>query len=304
MPTAPPSITALPSPPDPNNRSTFNALAYPWSVAQQTLATEVGAVAQNVFENSQEAHSYAQSAVESASVAAAAAQTAVSSSATTATSSTSMSVSVGSKSFSLSQTGKQFVVGQYVQIVSTASTSNYMVGAITGFNSGSGAITVYIADTASVGGSGTYSAWTIVPSTPVPSSGMRLIASVTPINGHFDFSVLSIPQCKQIIVVAIEVGESGTSGIGVKASSNGGLSWSSGYVFDSTGSTPRSGVCNIYGCEYAGKKLFTSVSLNLVSEYVQVQEVPGAASVNALQIYIAGGGSFTGTGIVQIYGLS
>lgn len=53
--TAPPVITALPAPPDPNDRSTFNARAYPWSVAQQTLATEVGAVASNVYANAQEA---------------------------------------------------------------------------------------------------------------------------------------------------------------------------------------------------------------------------------------------------------
>ena len=57
--TAPPTITALPSPPDPNNRATFNTLAYPWSVAQQTLATEVGAVAANVYANAQEAETQA-----------------------------------------------------------------------------------------------------------------------------------------------------------------------------------------------------------------------------------------------------
>lgn len=55
MPTTPPSITALPAPPDPNDRSTFNTRAYPWSVAQQTFATEVAAVAANVFDNATEA---------------------------------------------------------------------------------------------------------------------------------------------------------------------------------------------------------------------------------------------------------
>lgn len=57
--TTPPSITALPTPPDPNDRSTFNTRAYPWSVAQQTLATEVGAVAENVFDNATEAEASA-----------------------------------------------------------------------------------------------------------------------------------------------------------------------------------------------------------------------------------------------------
>ena len=53
--TSPPSITALPTPPDPADRSTYNARAYPWSVAQQTLATEVAAVATNVYNNASEA---------------------------------------------------------------------------------------------------------------------------------------------------------------------------------------------------------------------------------------------------------
>jgi hypothetical protein len=60
MPTTPPPITALPTPPDPNDRSTFNARAYPWSVAQQTLATEANAVAANVYANAQEAAEQAQ----------------------------------------------------------------------------------------------------------------------------------------------------------------------------------------------------------------------------------------------------
>lgn len=55
MATAPSSITALPTPPDPNDRATFNARAYPWSVAQQTLATQVGDVATNVYNNAVEA---------------------------------------------------------------------------------------------------------------------------------------------------------------------------------------------------------------------------------------------------------
>lgn len=69
--TAPPVITALPAPPDPNDRSTFNARAYPWSVAQQTLATEVGAVAANVYANAEEATAAAEIAVPAAAAAAA-----------------------------------------------------------------------------------------------------------------------------------------------------------------------------------------------------------------------------------------
>lgn len=71
--TSPPSITALPNPPDPDDRSNFNALAYPWSVAQQTFATEVAAVATNVFNNATDAATSATSALASSTSAVAAA---------------------------------------------------------------------------------------------------------------------------------------------------------------------------------------------------------------------------------------
>lgn len=53
--TTPPSITALPTPPDPNDRATFNTRAYPWAVAQATLASDVAAVSANVYSNALEA---------------------------------------------------------------------------------------------------------------------------------------------------------------------------------------------------------------------------------------------------------
>lgn len=71
--TSPPSITALPNPPDPDDRANFNTLAYPWSVAQQTFATEVAAVATNVFNNATDAATSATSALASSTSAVAAA---------------------------------------------------------------------------------------------------------------------------------------------------------------------------------------------------------------------------------------
>lgn len=74
--TAPPSIDALPSPPDPNDRSTFNTRAYPWSAAQQTLAVQLGAVASNVFNNATESATAATTANTQAGIATTAASTA------------------------------------------------------------------------------------------------------------------------------------------------------------------------------------------------------------------------------------
>lgn len=59
---APPSITALPSPPDPSNRGTFNALAYPWSVALGAYSTQIAAVATNVAANATDAQTNATTA--------------------------------------------------------------------------------------------------------------------------------------------------------------------------------------------------------------------------------------------------
>lgn len=96
--------------------------------------------------------------------AAASAASAVTSPATQATSTTSMSISSGSKAFTLAQTGKNFVVGQWVAITDLASPStNWMNGAITAFNSGTGDITVNVSV---IAGSGTFSSWAVSQSSP------------------------------------------------------------------------------------------------------------------------------------------
>lgn len=105
----------------------------------------------------------ANAAATSASQAAASAATALSAPGTSATSTTSLAIGFGSRSLTLAQTGKSFAVGQYVQIVSIANTNNWMVGAITAFTSGTGAMTVNVTNTS---GSGTEGNWSITPSSP------------------------------------------------------------------------------------------------------------------------------------------
>lgn len=70
MPTLPPATTPMPDAPDPNNRSTFDTLAYPWAAAQNTLRTELVALANNVYGNATEAHAEALAAAASATSAA------------------------------------------------------------------------------------------------------------------------------------------------------------------------------------------------------------------------------------------
>lgn len=98
-------------------------------------------------------------------IAQAASNTALNAPGTLATSSSSISIATGSKSFTLAQTGKAFAVGQWVSITDAANPSTrWLAGAITAFNSGTGAMTVNVAV---VAGSGSASSWTVAPIAPI-----------------------------------------------------------------------------------------------------------------------------------------
>lgn len=164
MPTNPPNITALPSPPDPNDRSTFNARAYPWSVAQQTLATEVAAVAANVKGNADEAVAAAVSAQEAvtdadlaAAAALAAAASAINAPGSQATSASSLTIGMGSKAWVLDQVGKAFAIGQHFILARSANALIQMSGILETFNPTTGACTGTI--TAAQGPAGPHTDW-------------------------------------------------------------------------------------------------------------------------------------------------
>ena len=105
--------------------------------------------------------------------AAASAASALNAPGTNATSATSLTIGTGSRSFTLAQTGKAFSLGQSVIISNTASPTNWMAGAITAFNSATGAITVNVLLT---NGSGTAATWTISLTAPIPSGTWPITA--------------------------------------------------------------------------------------------------------------------------------
>jgi hypothetical protein len=76
---------------------------------------------------------------------------------TNATSTSSVAIGTGSKSFT-TQTNKGYFVGMALKIVVTADVTKYMIGAVTAYNSSTGALTVNVTST---NGSGTFSAWSI-----------------------------------------------------------------------------------------------------------------------------------------------
>lgn len=150
MPTSPPTISALPTAPDPSDRPTFGVRAYNWSVALGPFSVQMNAVAANVFANATEAAAAAATATASA-------QTAVLSPGTSASSVTSLLISTGSKTLTI-QTGKAYGVGQFVVLASTSAPTNYMIGQIAAHNSSTGSLTINVT---SIGGGGTYAAWTL-----------------------------------------------------------------------------------------------------------------------------------------------
>ena len=77
--------------------------------------------------------------------------------ATNATSTTSLLIGLGSKSLTV-QTGKSYVVGMTVKIASTATGVNWMLGDITSYTTGTGALVVTVVG---ISGSGTFAAWSI-----------------------------------------------------------------------------------------------------------------------------------------------
>lgn len=171
MPTTPPTITALPTPPNRTDPTTFSARADAWVAAIPTFSNQIAAVGANAFNNATEAQQSATSAASSASAAsgsataaatsasaaATSATTAVNAPGTSGTSTTSLTIGTGSQTLT-TQTGKAWVVGQFVTVASTASPTNFMYGQITAYNSGTGSMTVSVL---SVGGSGTLASWTI-----------------------------------------------------------------------------------------------------------------------------------------------
>lgn len=121
-------------------------------------ATAAASSATSASNSATAAASSATSASSSATAAAASAATAVAAPGTSATSTTSLAVGEGSKSLTI-QTGKSLVVGMPVVIARTAApATTYMVGIVTAYTSGTGALVVEVSSSL---GSGTYTDWTV-----------------------------------------------------------------------------------------------------------------------------------------------
>jgi hypothetical protein len=174
-----PSITTVFNPPLPtDSRAEFDAKAFDtvsklnaWATEANALATAVDEVAVTAASASDSAtdaaaaaevtktqtQAIADEAQDSADAAAASAASALNAPGTSATSTTSLAIGTGSKAFTI-QTGKAFVVGQFVVAANAANVTDYMFGQISAHNSGTGALTINVT---AVSGSGTFANWSI-----------------------------------------------------------------------------------------------------------------------------------------------
>lgn len=178
-------ITALPTAPDPATmtRDEFSTAAAAFVLAQKdalrpeintwagqanTVAGEVNTNAATATTQAGIATTQAGIATTQASNAASSALTAINAPGTSATSVTSDAIALGSTTITI-QTGKALVVGMFVIQARTAAPSDYMIGQITAYDSGTGVLTHNVLK---VGGSGTYAAWTVsLTAEPNLSSG-------------------------------------------------------------------------------------------------------------------------------------
>lgn len=157
-------ITALPTPPSTNDPANFNTRADAFLGQMPTFVTEANALAGEVNANTQAAAASATAAANKvveatgkAAEAAASAASALNAPGTNGTSATSLTIGIGTKTFT-TQTGKAWAVGQGFFVASTASPLNQMSGILTAYNSGNGAATVEVT---AVAGSGAFGAWTV-----------------------------------------------------------------------------------------------------------------------------------------------
>ena len=177
-----PTPLPVPNRADPTDYATRMDTNLAWRAAENTERItqqgQINAAVARVNLNATEANQNAAESNASATTATAAA-TAAAASATaaqaiaSATSVTSVVVGAGAKSLTLDAPGIALASGMWVRIANTAAPStNVMRGVVTSYNSGTRALVV---DVQGVLGSGTYTAWTVSPSTQLLAADLRTV---------------------------------------------------------------------------------------------------------------------------------
>lgn len=153
-----PPVGPWPTAPSRQRPTVFAAEMDAFLAALVERSDDLEAVAEAAEANAQAGEDAAEGAEGSAAAAAASAATALNAPGTQATSVTELTIGTGPQSFDLEQLGKAFPLFQRVKLAHSADA--YMIGDITAFVSGTGAMTVEVTE---IVGSGTYTSWGVAP---------------------------------------------------------------------------------------------------------------------------------------------
>ncbi len=193
-PVSPTAATTAPATVPNRGGATFDADIYAWWAWESAAVPEFNALATNSYTNATAANEKAVAAASSASTAttqagtattqaaaaAASALTALNAPGTTATSTTSLTVATGAQSLTI-QTGKTIVPGMEVIIAYTTDPTIRMVGTVTAYTTGTGALAVTVTSKA---GTGTYTDWTVsLTAAATPFSGGSLSSGLNEARG-------------------------------------------------------------------------------------------------------------------------
>jgi hypothetical protein len=176
-------IDPLPSAPLPtDNQATFNTKAFNLVAALGTFVTQTNAVETAVDADAATASAAATTASNAAATALAAGTS------ITGTSTSTLTIGTGSKSLTI-ETGRAFVAGMLIRVGETGANANvnYMQGAVTSYNAGTGAL---VFNATVTGGTGTLSTWAVRAFEPEPiTANLQVFSSsgtwTKPANAQF-----------------------------------------------------------------------------------------------------------------------
>ncbi len=171
----------------------FLAALDPWATALGDTAEQVSADANSSAQNAASAAALANNALNSAIDAANSAANSVISSQTIAGSFTTLTIGTGSKSFT-ADTGKLFVRSMFVLVSDYNTPANYMVGQVTSYDAGTGAMVVNVTRIGGTGGASA-SLWLVT----LTASGTFLSDSVPVTLAQGGTSTATPPSVDQIL---------------------------------------------------------------------------------------------------------
>lgn len=196
----------------------------------------------------------------------------------TSTSTTSLAIGAGSKSFT-TQTGKAWVPGHSIAIVSAANATNSMTGTVTSYNSGTGALVVNVIAT---GGSGTYADWQMSQATAT-SLTTKLLRSQFLLSG-----TTYTPASDVAAFYALVFGATGGMG-GANLGGPGGPGYSEKYYPSPTGSYT-------YALGAGGLNTGTSGGTTTFGGVISVTGSGGTTTTSGGAGGVGSGGDFNATG--------